>query len=302
MAERNVSRVKFKITVILIVISLFYQPQAQVHSNPINVDPEYIENPDGSIVGPICENGSLAFVGENILFDISFIDNGEVNLKVNASYTFKNKLDTDGMYTILLPFVSSVTQFIMKIGEEEVDYEFGTHLLLLDEFNAYNLTSVIFELQFSASEEKTLEVSYQRVIIKTDILVTPSESVSNPTDGQLLEYYSCKYIISTTEYWGEPLDYANFVYWIHKDSNLIISGIELDGMHKLYTTSDDNPDIYIVKNNNTNWMPTRTYKELSWYYTFDDSNDDSTITIFTSLSPLLIPIVFILILRKRRTT
>jgi hypothetical protein len=301
MGERIFSRVKIKVAVILIVISLVNHSGIQLDSNPIpaksttfsepptteaNPDPIYM--PLGAIAGPICDhvNDSLAFIGQNIFFNLSRNNNAEVNLKTAANYTFMNKLSEDCNFTIFLPFVSSVTQFKIEIGEEGINYEFGTYILALYEFDYYKVPAIVFELSLTANEEKTVEVSFQRVIVGTvSVLVEAS------TD------YQCHYLVSTTKFWGEPLEYANFVYWIHKDTNLEVSNIVLDGYSAINLISED-PEKFIVNDNNTDWLPSRNYKSLSWKYTSIGSNDSES--PIGNLSFLMVPLVIILVINRLR--
>lgn len=134
----------------------------------------------------------LDFCDEDII--ITF--NGSI-ANVYARYGLKNRGNKNN-YPIILPFASKPWNINLTFGGQQLDYIWTFYTIEDQKFSA-----ISFQINISKGKSESVYVCYKRSfeIYERD----------NQTFGRF------KYLVGSTQSWGEPLDFAHFEFWKTKN-------------------------------------------------------------------------------------
>ena len=185
--------------IILIAIVSIFIGSSYCHANPKPwLDPPPANEAGG---GPTAEDHCFVdFWSENVTVHIA------EDAAVTANYTFHNPHPGQVNQTILLPFYSRPSNLTISIEGNQLSYVWTEYRMEDSSDDDYYFTyqSAKFILRFDAHEFITIDVNYSRAYRKDEHY-----------EGD--HYNSFIYLTRTGASWNEPIRYANFQFYLHKD-------------------------------------------------------------------------------------
>ena len=210
-------------------------------ANPISIDK--VNN-----CGPLSyDNSSVYLKAERIEVMFSEVAN------VTASYTFFNDNSESTSIDILLPFLSTPWNVSLLMDQTDMDFEWITWPDYLEETlenvtwrHGHGSDAILFSLNFSASEEKTVVASYTRYYVRA-------------YGGKYGNDFYChfRYLVGSACFWNHSIDSAVFIFHIPRD--------ELGKCYGDYTI-EKNATHVTARGEFHNWTPSDMdeYIDISW--------------------------------------
>lgn len=154
----------------------------------------------------------VKFVSENVTVYISD------KAHVFANYTFTNLQNESIIQTILLPFYYSQPEDLkLSINENELNFIWTDYIMNSTDPNNYPFGNNI-EFEYDAAEFNITIEAHQTVILEVDYTRNyPSNHHYDKANFDQGRYSNYVYLTRSGALWEQPIEYANFNFYVDKD-------------------------------------------------------------------------------------